>query len=138
MKWTLRVTPLISGTGVLMVVPKWHLRVRSAVVQFRSRTGLEASSSANCAEAIGSGLRSAYLVAVLPYPHARAEVHKAALCLRENAVVCKRPECWTCSWCVCGTDTMVSTGIEARHCPVRTMPTGRKKQDGANMLRRAA
>jgi hypothetical protein len=95
-------------------------------------------TSANCADAVGSGLRSAYVEAVLPYPHVRTAVHKAALCLREKALVRKKPECWTCSWCVSGSETMVSSAIEASQCKAIQMNMGRNKQGNAKIRPRAA
>jgi hypothetical protein len=75
---------------------------------------------------------------VLPYPHIRSDIFKAALCLREKAVVRKKPECWTCSWCVTGSDTMVSVVLEARQCKLVPISAARKKQDSAIIIRRAA
>jgi hypothetical protein len=75
---------------------------------------------------------------VLPYPHIRSDVFKAALCLREKAVVRKKPECWTCSWCVTGSDTMASVALEARQCKIVPMTVARKQQDSTDIIRRAA
>jgi hypothetical protein len=81
--------------------------------------------------------RPAYFVAVLPYPHGRTDLYRAALCLRENALVRKKPECWTCSWCVKGSETLVSTAFEAHQCKGQ-VNIGRKKQYTANFSPRAA
>ena len=114
------------------------MRMCSAVEQFRSRTSHAATSSATCDNTVGFGVRSAYLSSVLPYAYGRPDLYRAAFCLRENGIVRKKPECWTCSWCVTGSDIMVSTAFEARGCKVTQMRMGRGKQDTANIGRRAA
>jgi hypothetical protein len=87
---------------------------------------------------LDSGWREPIFVAVLPYPHVRSDEYKAALCARENAVVRKKPECWTCSWCVTGSDTMVSAAPEASHCKLMQLPMRRNQQESGTTTRRAA
>jgi hypothetical protein len=96
------------------------------------------STSANCADAIGSDLRSAYVEAVLPYPHGRPDLHRTTLCSRENAVVLKRPECFTCSWCVLGSEAMVTAVLDAHNCKVSQMRTRKTTAGGASLSPRAA
>lgn len=120
-------------------LPRVGLRFRlSNVRTSQTRTYRCTPTSANSVEAVGSGLQSAYVEAVLPYPHGRTNVYKATLCLREKNLVRKRPECWTCSWCVSRSETMVSIALEASHCKVIQMNMGRNKQGNAKIGSRAA
>ena len=77
------------------------------------------------------------LAIVFPYPYVRADAYRATLCSREDAMVRKRPECWTCSWCVRGSDTMVSDAVYARECKLgarngKAIPMRVTKGDGGN------
>ena len=75
---------------------------------------------------------------MLPYPHGRPDLHRAALCSRENAIVLKRPECFTCSWCVLGSEAMVSAALEAHTCKVTQMRTRKSNGSSSPLSPRAA
>lgn len=82
--------------------------------------------------------RRAYFAVVLPYPHSHVDRYKAALCSHENAVVRKRPECWTCSWCVRGSDIMLSDVLSACNCKITQKRSARNNGGNQEIIGRAA
>ena len=64
---------------------------------------------------------------MLPYPNCVSAVHRAAFCFRENAVVRKKLECWTCSWCRIGSDVLAADAKPAQQCNA-AVPHSRKAE----------
>ena len=65
---------------------------------------------------------------MLPYPGNTLSACRAAFCFHENALIRKKPECWTCSWCESGSERIVPDAREAQKCvathihPARNQP----------------
>lgn len=54
---------------------------------------------------------------MLPYPSQRAETVVAVFCFRQNTMVRRKQQCWTCSWCQHGSEQAVSSAAFAMACP---------------------
>lgn len=61
---------------------------------------------------------------MLPYPNGRPDLYRTVFCLRERAVVRKQPQCYTCSWCETGSETMTSDEVAAGRCATHRKPIG--------------
>ena len=53
---------------------------------------------------------------MLPYPSHAIDTTVAVFCFRANALVRRKQQCWTCSWCQHGSDRAIRNAAEAVNC----------------------